>query len=173
MTAAIRSGRFPSLGGPLILAFTVALLALLLPRVAEARIVPQRGIGGISLKMTRAQVVQAKGKPDGERLVRNELIGPQRMMRYGRTRAFFGGFRRDVGVVTINTRDPSERTRTGVGIGSTIAEVRGGVRGIHCRDEFSIHTCFRGRFHPGKRVTVFDISPQGRVNLVLIGFVID
>ncbi|HEX6228817.1 MAG TPA: hypothetical protein VFZ41_05060 [Solirubrobacterales bacterium] len=145
----------------------------LLAPPAGALILPQRGIAGIKLNMTRAQIVTAKGKPDGERLVRNEIIGRQRMVRYGRTRALFGGFRRNARVVTINTRDPGERTRSGVGIGSTVGAVKRGVRGVRCRSQFRVHTCFRGRFRAGERVTVFDISPRGRVNLVLIGFVID
>jgi len=148
-------------------------LALMLAPATEARIVPQRGIAGIALKMTRAQIVGTKGKPDGEHFIRNEIIGRQRMVRYGRTRAFFGGFSRRAGIVTVNTRDPRERTRSGVGVGSTVDEVRHGVRGIKCRREFGIHTCFKGRFRPGERVTVFDISRRGRVSLVLVGFVID
>lgn len=151
----------------------MACAVLVLAPTADALIVPQRGIAGIALKMTRAQVVKAKGKPDGERLVRNEIIGPQRMVRYGKTRAFFGGFRRGARVVTINTRDPAEQTRSGVGVGSTVGEVRHGVRGIACRNEFGFHTCFKGRFRPGERVTVFDIARRGRVSLVLVGFVID
>jgi len=154
-------------------ALAAALPALANAPAAEALIVPQRGIDEIELKMTRAQVIRAKGRPDAERLVRNEIIGPQRMMRYGPTRAFFGGFRRAAGVVTINSRDPRERTRSGVGIGSTPSQVLAGVEGIRCRGPARIHTCVKGRFRPGKRVTIFDISPQGRVNLVLIGFVID
>lgn len=158
---------------PLLLALAVGCLAALAAAPAEARIEPQRGIDGINLNMTRAQIVRSKGKPDAEKVVRNEILGRQRMVRYGQTRAFFSGVRRDAGVVTVNTRDRSQKTRSGVGVGSTIAAVRNGVGGITCRDEFGIHTCFKGRFRPGERVTVLDIAGNGRVNLVLIGFVID
>jgi hypothetical protein len=123
--------------------------------------------------MTRAQVVGAKGRPDGERFVRSEIIGRQRMVRYGRTRAYFGGFRRNARVVTVNTRDPRQRTRSGAGVGSTPRQVLHGVRGIRCRGPAGIHTCVKGRFRPGERVTAFDFGRNGRVNLVLIGFVID
>jgi hypothetical protein len=146
---------------------------LLLAPHADALILPQRGIAGIKLNMTRTQVVGAKGRPDGERFVRNEIIGRQRMVRYGRTRAYFGGFRRTARVVTVNTRDASQRTRSGVGIGSTVGAVERGVPRIRCRGKRRVHTCVRGRFRAGERVTVFDISRGGRVNLVLIGFVID
>jgi hypothetical protein len=76
-------------------------------------------------------------------------------------------------VVTVNTREQSERTRSGVGIGSTVGAVKRGVPKIRCRGKRRVHICVRGRFRAGERVTVFDISTRGRVNLVLIGFVID
>jgi hypothetical protein len=156
-----------------LIALLAVLSAALLPASAAALIKPHRGIGGIRLNMTRAQVVAKFGEPDGERFVRNEIIGRQRAVRYGRTRAFFGGFRRGARVVTINTRDPRQRTRSGVGIGSTPSQVLAGVRGVRCRGPARIHTCVRGVFRPGERVTIFDVAPGGRVNLVVIGFVID
>ncbi len=156
------------------IALLACLVLLVAPATGRALIVPQRGIAGISLKMTRAQVVRAKGRPNAERLVHNELIGRQRTMRYGSTRALFGGFRPTASVVTINTRDPAERTRSGIGVGSTVSEVRRGVRGIHCRQAFGVRSCFKGSFRPGERVTVFDVSSDtDRVRLVTVGFVID
>ncbi len=152
----------------------VLLTLLLAAPAASALIVPQRGIAGIGLKMTRAQTVRAKGTPDAERLVHNELIGRQRMMRYGRTRALFGGFRPGVGVVTINTRDPGQRTRSGIGVGSSEADVRAGIAAVRCRTEFGSRHCWKGRFRAGERVTDFTIGlPDRRVTAVTIGFVID
>jgi hypothetical protein len=162
-------------GGRTVLPAATLLVALVLvaPAAAEALIFPQRGIAGIKLTMTRAQVVAAKGRPDGERFVRNEIIGRQRMVRYGRTRAYFGGFRRNARVITVSTRDPRQRTRSGVGIGSTTGQVLHGVQGVRCRGPAGIHTCVKGSFRAGERVTAFDIGGNGRVKLVLIGFVID
>lgn len=156
-----------------VLALAATCFGLLLVPSAEAEILPHRGIDGIALNMTRAEVVAAKGKPDAERLVRNEIIGPQRMLRYGQTRAYFGGFRRDAGVVTVNTRDRRQRTPSGVGIGSTVAQVKAGIGGIRCLGQARVHSCIKGRFLAGERVTVVDISPAGRATFVLIGFVID
>lgn len=158
---------------PLLLALAVGCLAALAAVPAQARIAPQQGIAGIKLNMTRAQVVRAKGKPDAERLLPHEILGRQRMLRYGQTRAFFGGFRRNPQVLTVTTRDRDQRTRSGVGVGSTVKEVRDGVAGIKCRREFGFHSCFKGRFRPGQRVTVFEIDDERRVEMVLIGFVID
>jgi hypothetical protein len=155
-------------------AATTTLAALLLAPAADALIVPQRGIAGVRLKMTRAQVVRAKGRPDAERLVRNELIGRQRMMRYGRTRVLFGGFRQGAGVVTIVTRDPGQRTRSGVGTGSSEAALRARIAAARCRTEFGTRHCWTGRFRAGQRVTDFTIGlPGRRVTAVTVGFVID
>lgn len=158
--------------------FPVAALALvaalLLAPTAAAEIVPQQGIAGVKLKMTRAQVVAAKGKPDAEKVVRSEIVGRQRMMRYGATKLYFGGTATGVGVLTVRTTDPDERTRSGVGIGSTATEVMAGVPGTSCRTEFGFHHCWRGSFLPGARVTdfIFD-RPGGEVASVTVGFVVD
>lgn len=149
--------------------------ALLLPAsLAEARIVPQKGIMGINLNMTRAQVVQKKGRPDSEQIVPNEILGQQRVMRYGKTRVSFSGTRRRSRVITVTTRSRRQRTRSGVGVGSTEAAVRSGVQGIRCRTEFGSRHCFKGTFEPGERVTDFSISqPEHRVTRVTVGIVID
>jgi hypothetical protein len=148
--------------------------ALLLTTAAGATIVPQRGIAGIRLNATRAQVVQAKGRPAAERLIHNELIGRQRMMRYGRTRVLFGGFERDARVVTIRTRDPRQRTRSGVGVGAAETILRARIRGLRCRTEFGARHCWKGRFRAGQRVTDFTIGLPGRmVTDATVGFVID
>ena len=149
-------------------------VALLLPAAAGARIVPQKGIMGINLNMTRADVVRAEGRPDAERIVSSEIIGRQRLMRFGKTQIFFGGIDRRARVVTVRTRDRTERTRSGVGVGSSEAAVRSAITGARCRTEFGFRHCWKGRFRPGERVTDFEISlPERRVTQVTIAFVID
>jgi hypothetical protein len=158
----------------LILLVLAASLALLLAPAANAVIVPQRGIGSIALKMTRAQVIHEKGKPDAEKVVPNEIIGRVRTMRYGATRITFGGTQAAAGVIGIETKDRQQRTRSGVGVGSSAAEVRAGVAGTQCRTEFRISHCWKGSFLPGRRVTDFRLSePEGEVISVNVGFVID
>jgi hypothetical protein len=153
----------------------VALAALLcLAAPASARILPQLGIAGVKLGMIRAKVVQLKGEPDVEKVVRNEIIGPQRMMRYGGTRFSFGGASANAGVVGIRTVDRSERTPSGVGVGSTEADVKAGVGGVICRNEFGISHCVKGSLRAGQRVTDFSLDgPGGKVVAVTVGFVID
>lgn len=124
--------------------------------------------------MTRAEVVRAEGRPDAERIVLSEIIGRQRLVRYGQTRVFFGGVDRSARVVTVTTRDRTERTRSRVGVGSSEAAVRSAITGVRCRTEFGFRHCWKGRFRPGERVTDFEISLPGRRRTqVTIGFVID
>lgn len=159
-----------------LVALAAAVLGLLvLATFAQAQIVPQKGIMGINLKMTRAQVIAAKGKPDAERLAPHDIIGMVRTMRYGRTHVTFGGRRPDAGVIGVLTKDPRQRTPGGVGIGSAAADVRNGVPDTRCRTEFGISHCWKGSFYAaGNRVTDFILDkPGGRVVSVTVGFVID
>lgn len=152
----------------------VALLFAVAAAPASARIVPQQGIAGVKLKMTRSQVVAAKGKPDAERVVSNEIIGRVRTMRYGGTRVSFGGTAASAWVIGVRTIDRGERTRSGVGVGSSAAEVSAGVAGVSCRTEFGFSHCAKGNFLPGNRVTDFILDgPGGDVVSVTVGFVID
>lgn len=159
--------------GPISLAFLIA-AALYLAAPAGARIVPQQGIAGVKLGMIRAKVIDLKGEPDAEKVIRNEIIGPQRLMRYGGTKFSFGGATAAAGVVGIRTVDPGERTASGVGIGSSEAQVKAGVAGVICRTEFGLSHCAKGQFRAGNRVTDFALDGRGgKVVAVTVGFVID
>lgn len=158
----------------MLLSLALSGLVLSLAATAEARIVPPRGIAGIYLDMTRPQVVARKGRPDAERVLQNEILGRQRMLRYGRTRVFFGGTRRDAGVVSVATKSRRQRTRSRVGVGSHEGAVRNRLIGITCRTEGGFRHCWKGEFTPGKRVTDFRIGlPSHRVTEVVVGYVID
>ncbi len=147
---------------------------LLLAAVAAARIVPQKGIMGINLGMKGTRVIDKKGQPDGERVVHNEILGRQRVLRYHKTRVGLNGPHRSNRVIGITTKDRRQRTRSGVGVGSTEAEVKDGVQGIHCRTESGSRHCFKGKFKPGERVTDFSISlPDHLVTRVTVAIVID
>ena len=160
---------------PRTLVLLLACLALLLiSSAAEARIVPQKGIMGINLNMTRAQVVQKKGRPDADKVVPNEILGKVRVMRYGKTKVTFNGTRSSSRVISVSTRDRRQRTRSGVGVGSTETAVKNGVQGVQCKTEFGSRHCFKGQFTAGHRVTDFSIStPAHRVTRVTVGIVID
>ncbi|HEX8084154.1 MAG TPA: hypothetical protein VF529_07665 [Solirubrobacteraceae bacterium] len=151
-------------------ATVLALLCLCAP--AGATIVPQRGMLGVELGDTVREVRSKLGAPDGIRFVQNEIIGRQRIYRYGRTTIAFDGDGRRARVINLTTRSRRERLANGVGVGSTKTEVMRKVDGVKCPVDEMFH-CYVGRLLPGRRVTDFRIGSRGRVTHVSVGRVID
>jgi hypothetical protein len=145
-----------------------ALIALALPASASARIVPQRGIAGANLDMTQAEVRAKLGKPDKVARPKSPIFG-----RY--TTWFYDGTSVDMfnqgdgKVFNLSTTSKQEKTSTGVGVGSTAAAVKRGVRGARCDQQH----CWVGRFEGGRKVTDFLLSDKARVSRVTIGYVLD
>jgi hypothetical protein len=135
---------------------------------ASAAIVPQRGIAGVRLTMTRTQVRAVLGAPAAAVHGRNEF-GSFTVYRYRGLRVTFQGNRT---VTSISTTRAGERTAAGVGVGSTEGQVRAKVAGVRCRTESGFRHCFVGRFLPGKRVTDFRIK-RGLVTSIQVAFVLD
>jgi hypothetical protein len=150
------------------LALALAAFLLAAP-VAGATIVPQQGMAGVRVGMTRAQVEAALGTP--LRVVRGTNdFGRYTELRYPfRVRVLLQG---DVSVTAVWTTGRRERTASGVGVGSTEAEVRAGVRGVRCETVGGFRSCSLGSFRPGARVTDFQLR-AGRVVRVTVGLVID
>jgi hypothetical protein len=154
----------------------VAAAALLLVSPAGAQIVPQRGIAGAKLRMTRAQVVAAKGRPDADIVINTEIVGRERILRYGGTKIYLAGYPlAKARVIAIRTVDPKETTHSGVGVGSTEAEVQAGVGGATCASEYGFSHCRKGsNLRAGNRITDFVLDRRGgEVTSVYVGFVID
>jgi hypothetical protein len=152
------------------LALALAVVAAALGAAApiDARIVVQHGIGGVELRMTKAQVRSKLGRPIRIRRGTNEF-GRYVEFLYPRvTVSFQGGLR----VTGVRTRSRLERTRRGIGVGSTEAQLKARVAGVRCRTEGGLRHCFLGRFRPGRVITDFSIR-NGRVTSVVIGFVLD
>jgi hypothetical protein len=143
-------------------------MVLLVASTSSAAIVPQQGIAGVRLAMSTAQVRSVLGRPRAVRRGTNEF-GRFTELRYRRLAVVLQG---GSSVTSIRTSRRSERTRSGVGVGSTEAQLRAGVPRLRCRTEFGTRHCFLGRFLPGRRVTDFTIR-QGRAVRVVVGFVID
>lgn len=146
----------------------VVATALVTAGAAGSMIVPQKGIAGARLGMTMAKVRSVLGQPKTIFKGRNEF-GPWTDYGYARVRISFQGNRT---VTKLTTQDRREKTRGGVGFGSTERLLRAKVRGLRCKTEFGFRHCWLGAFLPGRRVTNFMID-GGRVSRIDIGVVID
>jgi hypothetical protein len=145
-----------------------ALMALALPVSASARIVPQRGIGGANLDMTQAELRTKLGDPDKVGTPTSPIFGKYTTWFYGGTSVDM--FRtQDRKVFNVSTTSKSEKTSTGVGVGSTSAAVLKGVKRSRCDQKH----CWVGRFEGGRKVTDFQLSAKGRVTRVTVGYVLD
>jgi hypothetical protein len=141
---------------------TVAALA------AAALIVPQHGIHGVNLSMSRRAVTSRLGPP-----LRVETVTasptPEQLLIFRHYRVWFAP---GVNVVQIETTSTADRTATGVGVGSNEAQVRAGVKGVRCATESAIRHCHLGVYAGGRVVTDFFFR-RGRVNRIVIGRVLD
>jgi hypothetical protein len=147
---------------------TALVVLLVSAAAASAAIVPQRGIAGVRLAMTRAQVRAVLGAPSAAVHGRNDF-GSFTVYRYRGLRVTFQGNRTVTAILTTRT---TERTAAGVGVGSTEGQVQAKVAGLRCRTESGFRHCSLGQFLPGKRVTDFRIK-RGRVTSVQVAFVLD
>jgi hypothetical protein len=146
----------------------IAVSALALAAPAGAAIVVQRGIAGLELRMTKAQVRTKLGMPTKVKTGRNEF-GRFTQFVYPRVTVLFQSGSR---VTALRTFSRAERTSTGVGVGSREADVKAKVAGVKCESVSGARHCYVGKFLPGKRVTDFFIR-GGKVTSVVVGFVVD
>jgi hypothetical protein len=137
-----------------LLAIAAAGIALLAVNPALATIRPQRGMSGVSLGMTKAQVQAKLGRPIG--------TGGGRYY-YSRV---WVGFR--VGrVAEITTTRSTERTASGVGVDSTEAQIRRSYPSVTCGPAAGFRRCRLGTGEPGTRATDFLLG-HGRVLQITI-----
>jgi hypothetical protein len=148
----------------------VALLALALAPAAEAAIQLDRGIAGARLGNTRADVRTALGKPTKVTQGRNDF-GRWVSYRYpGKLTVFFQGRER---VSSVQTAGLGDRTARGIGVGSTEAQLKAGVRGLTCEAiGAGRKSCHTGDFLPGRRITDFRVV-DGKVAQVTVARVVD
>jgi hypothetical protein len=132
----------------------VALAALTFAAAASATIKPGRGMSGVVLGMTPAQVQAKLGAPVGR--------GPGRWY-YARVWIGFRSRR----VVEITTTRGTERLANGLGVDSTEAQVRAAFPSARCEAATPFRRCRLGSDAPGSTVTDFMIG-RGRVLQITI-----
>jgi hypothetical protein len=159
-----------------LLAFSAALLALaVVATPAGARIVPGKGMAGVRVGMTEAQVKAVLGTPSSSKTISDDF-GPALRLRY----SSHGGLRltlRDDGSGTnvlfqIFTRGTVERTKRGVGVGTRERRLRRRLKGEKCETISGYRSCTIGSFTAGQIVTDFRIR-RHRVVSVVVGRVVD
>jgi hypothetical protein len=140
------------------------LAGTLLAVAANAAIVVQRGIAGVSIGMSQKKVRALLGKPT-RAFKSKDAFGIYVEYRYPRLILDFQG-----GAVlsNISTTRRSERTAKGVGVDSTAAQVQARVRGAHCK----VQLCTVGKVQTGRVVTTFYLR-KGKVSQVSVGRVLD
>ena len=149
------------------LIISIASLLLLAP-AAEAVIQLDRAVSGARLDNSKAEVRTALGKP--RRVInRDGLFGPTTTFRYrGGLRVVFLNGR----VTLAGTTGLGDRTRRGVGVGSSEQAVENRVPGVTCETFEGTRICSRGAEQPGERGTFFFLR-QGRVVRAEVAILID
>jgi hypothetical protein len=135
---------------------------------AGATIVPQKGIAGVTIGMTQGKVRSVLGKPVSVKRGSNDF-GKYTIFKYGGLQVNFQG---NTTVTAVSTTRTGERTASGVGVGSTEAQVKAKVKGVKCETDSGFRHCFLGKLTAGHRVTDFSIK-RGKVTRVDVGAVID
>ena len=145
--------------------------ALLWVGPASAEIIPQQSIAKVELGMTRPEVRAVRGDPRSVAHGTNEF-GNYTVFRYWKLRVTFQG---NAGATAVFTTRRRQVTPAGIGVGSTVTEIRAAYPHARCRKESAnFRHCWTGRFEPGRRVTDYRIGIDShRVLSVLVGFVID
>jgi hypothetical protein len=151
------------------LVLTAFAAVLALAGTAAATIIPQQGIAGAELRMSRPEVRDVLGDPNRVKHGNNDF-GPYTVFQYHRLAVTFQG---NEEATAITTRRWKEKTPQGIGRGSTEEELKDAHPRAKCRtEEGTFRHCWLGRFQPGRRVTDFRIR-SGKVSRVTVAFVID
>ena len=142
--------------------------ALFTAPVGAGAILPQRGIAGVELGMTPAEVLAVLGPPDRYVTVQNDAIITYRRWIYSWHKlrvgviGITGGKRR---VLNVTTRSPEEQTGRRARVGITEALLLQRHSGVTCTNYHRVRTCTLGS--PGKRQTGFVIR-GGRVERIFV-----
>jgi hypothetical protein len=146
------------------------LATLALSPAAHALVQVDKGIAGARVGNTAAEVRAALGQPSQTTSGTNEF-GQWTQYRYRRDgiTVFFQG---QISVTSVSTTGRGDRTRRGVGVGSTEQAVKSRVAGITCETIAGSRTCHTKQFLGGQTLTDFQIR-NGKVSRITVGVVVD
>jgi hypothetical protein len=154
-----------------VLSFAVALICVLVWAPAAMAIIQvQRGISGVALGMTPAQVKAGLGVPPKVKKGTNDFGKFTQFLYAGGTLTVT--FQGNTDVTGVAITGQTDKTPSGVGVGSTETAVKKGVKGVACHTAAGTRSCDVGKLLPGHRVTDF-LLKAGKVVRVTVGFVID
>ena len=143
-------------------------LALTQAPGALALIQLDKGISGVRISNTKAQVRASLGTPQKSRAGQNDF---GRFVQYTYAGGITVTFQGEDRVSSVVTTGLGDRTSTGIGVGSLEADVKN-ISGIHCETIGSARSCHTGRLVSGRKVTDFQIA-GGKVKSVFVGQVLD
>ncbi|MEX0993262.1 MAG: outer membrane protein assembly factor BamE [Solirubrobacterales bacterium] len=162
-------GRRGTRAQSLLFGSTASLALLALAPQAGAVIVPQQGMAGVKLGMSKGEVRAKLGKPRAVNSGNNDF-GHYVSYRYrGQLTVMFQS---GPTVTSVKTSGHGERTKEGVGAGSREQTVRDKFPQAKCSTLVNSRSCYIGELKAGKRVTDFSIK-NGKVRWVTVGFVIE
>lgn len=140
---------------------------------ASGLLVPQASLRGVRVGMSYAQVRAKLGRPGSDRATTHPILGQTRTLTYGQMTVTIDG-RADTSLVTaLLTVSRYDRTSSGLGVGSTEAQLRAGLKGLKCETSLGYRTCRLGILRAGRLVTDFSISRAGKVKRISLGRVLD
>jgi hypothetical protein len=134
-------------------------------------IVPQQSIDGVHLRMSAAGVRHVLGAPKTTRTIKHPTQGTIRLMDYGKTKVYLSATA-DGTVFSISTVDRRQRTRTGVGVGSSERVLKRGVKRVRCTGPKTLRSCTLGKQVVGRRVTHF-LLVGNRIRQIALNIVIE
>ena len=140
---------------------------------ASGVFVPQGSIRGVKVGMTYAQVLDKLGQPGSNRATTHPILGQTRTLGYGQLTVTIDGRAGTSLVTSVMTVSRSDRTSSGLGVGSTEKQLRAGLKGLKCETSLGYRTCRLGVLRAGRLVTDFSISRGGKVKRISLGRVLD
>lgn len=142
-----------------------AIAVLAFPALAGARIVVDQSIAGVSLGESMSQVRTHLGAPSST----PTTSGHKSWLYKGRSLLVVFGSKSHV--LEVFTANPSQKTGSGVGVGSSEAAVKSHIRGVTCAHvpPYTGQECVVGVRHGSSTwATDFHIGPKGHVQNVLV-----